>query len=112
MYLGRKVGNALKWPSLHLVSEGEECIDCKKCTRVCPMSLEVDAMVKVGDLENSECILCGMCVDNCPEDVISFAFRSGVRAGSRAKETGGSLSAQNSVRLPKNNKRDKAFQTP
>jgi len=81
MVVGRKVGNAMRWPSLHLVSEGEKCIDCKKCTRVCPMSLEVDAMVKAGKMESSECILCGMCVDNCPEDVISFAFRSKAHAG-------------------------------
>lgn len=48
--------------------------------RVCPMSLEVDAMVKEGKMESSECILCGTCVDNCPEDAISFASKSGTRS--------------------------------
>ncbi|MBN2025333.1 MAG: 4Fe-4S binding protein [Actinobacteria bacterium] len=85
MVVGRKVGNALKWPSLHLVGEEEKCLDCKRCNRVCPMSLEVNAMVKAGKMENSECILCGMCVDNCPEHVISFAFGPRARAGIRAK---------------------------
>jgi len=87
MVVGRKVGNLLKWPSLHLISEEDKCIECRKCTRVCPMSLEVDTMVKAGNMENSECILCGMCVDNCPEDVISFTFRSRVHAGNRTKGT-------------------------
>lgn len=87
MVVGRKLRNSFRWPSLALVLEEDKCIDCKKCSKVCPMSLEVDTMVKAGNMENSECILCGMCVDNCPEDVISFTFRSGVHAGNRTKGT-------------------------
>ena len=55
----------------------EECTDCKRCTRDCPMSLDVNGMVAQGDMEHSECILCGTCVDNCPADVISYSFSAG-----------------------------------
>lgn len=74
MILGRKVRNALKTPALHLTSDTEACIHCKKCTQVCPMSLDVHEMVQSENMENSECILCGSCVDTCPQDVIHYTF--------------------------------------
>ena len=77
MIIGRKLRNVAIWPSLRLVSDEDRCIDCKKCTKGCPMSLDVNTMVRVKSMENTECILCGMCVDNCPEEVISYKFKSG-----------------------------------
>jgi ferredoxin-type protein NapH len=41
------------------------------------MSLEVNQMVRAGDMEHSECILCGTCADVCPKGVIRMPFRSG-----------------------------------
>jgi ferredoxin len=41
------------------------------------MSLEVNAMVKLGIMENSECILCGTCIDNCPSQAIRYSFSGG-----------------------------------
>ena len=77
MILGRKFRNLLNTPALRLTSEPEKCIDCEKCTRVCSMSLEVNAMVRSGSMENAECILCGKCIDACPKDVIHYAFKPG-----------------------------------
>ena len=74
MIIGRKVRNLFKWPALCLRVEPDKCIDCKRCTRDCPMSLDVNGMVNMGDMEHNECILCGTCVDNCPEDVIHYSF--------------------------------------
>jgi len=79
MVVGRKLRNLFRWPSLVLIAQEDRCIDCKKCTKVCPMSLDVNTMVREAQMENSECILCGMCVDNCPKGVISYAFESGRR---------------------------------
>ena len=45
MILGRKLRNTLKWPSLKLRSEREKCINCRQCTKNCPMSLDVNGMV-------------------------------------------------------------------
>jgi ferredoxin-type protein NapH len=74
---GRRIWNLGRWPALRLRAESDKCIDCRRCTRDCPMSLDVNGMVNVGDIENDECILCGTCVNNCPEDVIRFSFSSG-----------------------------------
>jgi ferredoxin-type protein NapH len=75
--LGRKLRNVFKWPALRLKADTEKCIDCKRCTKVCPMSLDVNQMVQNGTMESSECVLCGSCVDICPQDVIHYTFSAG-----------------------------------
>jgi polyferredoxin len=77
MILGRTLRNVSKWPSLRLKAQREKCIDCKRCTQSCPMSLDVNAMVQKGTMEHSECVLCGNCVDVCPKDVIHYSFGPG-----------------------------------
>jgi polyferredoxin len=77
MILGRKLRNLARWPALRLQVEPERCTDCRRCTRGCPMSLDVNAMVRRGDMEHAECILCGSCADACTRDVIHFSFRGG-----------------------------------
>jgi polyferredoxin len=77
MILGRKLRNAVNWPALRLKADKEACISCKKCTRNCPMSLDVNGMVQKETMENSECVLCGSCVDVCPKDVIRYSFSAG-----------------------------------
>ena len=77
MILGRKIRNLVKWPALRLKADTDECINCKRCTKNCPMSLDVNRMVQDGSMENSECILCGSCVDICPQDVIRYSFSAG-----------------------------------
>jgi ferredoxin-type protein NapH len=77
MILGRKVRNLFGWPALRLNAQTEACINCKRCTRDCPMSLDVNGMVQAGAMENSECILCGTCVDVCPKQVIRYKYSLG-----------------------------------
>jgi ferredoxin-type protein NapH len=77
MILGKWIRNVFRWLALRLRAETEKCIDCGRCTRECPMSLDVNAMVRARDMENDECILCGNCVDNCPKQVISYTFSAG-----------------------------------
>ncbi|MBN2006640.1 MAG: 4Fe-4S binding protein [Anaerolineae bacterium] len=79
MILGRKLRNLGGWPALRLKAKTDQCIQCKKCTQSCPMSLPVNAMVLQGAMEHSECILCGTCVDVCPKKVIHYSFSSGRR---------------------------------
>ncbi len=43
----------------------EKCISCGKCTRVCPMDVNV-MDPKRNRLNGTECILCGECVKECP----------------------------------------------
>jgi len=77
MMIGRWLRNRLAWPSLRLKAEPSACADCRKCTGSCPMSLDVNAMVQIGKMENVECILCGTCVDNCAKQAIRYSFSSG-----------------------------------
>ena len=74
MILGRKIRNILAWPALHLSAEKDRCKDCRICSKNCPMSLDVNNMVRQQRMENSECILCGCCVDHCPESAIRYAW--------------------------------------
>ncbi len=74
MILGRKVRNLSRFPALELVVHPERCRDCKQCVRHCPMSLDVNAMVQTGSMENTDCILCGTCKDTCSQGVIRYHF--------------------------------------
>ncbi len=77
MILGRKLRNGIGWHSLRLTAASTRCTDCKTCTKNCPMSLDVNGMVRSGKMEHVECILCGACVDHCPQHVIEYSFNRG-----------------------------------
>jgi len=77
MMLGRWLRNRLAWPSLRLKASAASCTNCSTCTRNCPMSLDVKAMVQAERMENPECVLCGMCVDNCAGKAIHYSFSVG-----------------------------------
>lgn len=77
LILGRKLRNIFGWPAYRLRAEIDLCIDCKKCTLNCPMSLDVNRMVAQEKMENPECILCAQCADNCPQEAIHLVFQSG-----------------------------------
>jgi polyferredoxin len=74
MMIGRWIRNRLGWASLRLAADASACSNCKRCTKNCPMSLDVNAMVQVEQMEDAECILCGTCVDNCAKSAISYSF--------------------------------------
>lgn len=74
MIIGRKISNFINISSLRIKAEKDKCGRCNKCSKECPMSLEVKEMVDCGEMENSECILCGKCVDSCPKGAIQFYF--------------------------------------
>jgi len=77
MIVGRWIRNRVRWPSLRLKADRHKCVDCQACTRACPMSLDVNGMVRSGVVEHSECSLCGTCVDTCPKDVIAYTLKAG-----------------------------------
>lgn len=79
MIIGRHAGRGLRVPQLSLIARNDQCIQCGRCTDVCPMSLDVQKMVESARTEHAECILCGVCADECPKSVLTLAFRSSGR---------------------------------
>jgi len=77
MMIGRWIRNRFGWASLRLVADSSKCSDCKLCTSNCPMSLDVNAMVQIEQMEDPECILCGTCVDGCSKSAIQYSFSGG-----------------------------------
>ena len=72
LMIGRKIRNLFGWPALQLAADKAQCIDCNACSKECPMSLDVHAMVKKDQMENTQCIVCASCVDICPKGVIRY----------------------------------------
>ncbi|NLV27213.1 MAG: 4Fe-4S binding protein [Methanomicrobiales archaeon] len=72
--IARKIRNLIRWPALHLDADKSLCIQCNKCSKTCPMGLDVKGMVNEGKMENPDCILCASCADICPRDAITFRF--------------------------------------
>jgi len=77
MIFGRRLRNLARWPALRLQADPARCASCGTCTRGCPMSLPVQAMVAAGHMEHAECILCGSCAAGCPASAIRFSFSRG-----------------------------------
>lgn len=75
MVIGSKIGKLLHIPGIHIKSEKEKCISCKKCNQVCPMSLNVVELVNSKKDFGAECIQCGSCVDNCPKRALSYGLK-------------------------------------
>lgn len=77
MIIGTKIRNMVRWPALHLQTKPDHCRQCKKCNHDCPMSLDVEQMVRKATMENTECILCGQCIDTCPHNAIHYTWKAG-----------------------------------
>jgi ferredoxin-type protein NapH len=74
MVAGRKIRNLAGWPALHLDADKNRCIDCNKCSKECPMGLDVHGMVQEEKMENADCILCGNCADVCPKGAVCLGW--------------------------------------
>jgi len=77
MIPGRKLRNIKAWSSLRLQAISELCSNGKSRTSQYPMSLDVNAMVQSGTMENGECILCATGGDGCPVGVHVYRFNAG-----------------------------------
>ena len=71
------MGRRLQVPSLHVsIKDKDACLDCKKCDRNCPMSIDVMDVVQNESTFPNNCVQCGTCIDNCPKDVLVYRFGS------------------------------------
>ncbi len=76
MVIGSTMGRWLHFPGLHIEAARDRCISCGKCSRACPMGLDVMKMVSEGtNPKCTECIQCGACVDECPKRVLRYRMK-------------------------------------
>ena len=74
MIIGETISDFLHIPRFRLKPDPDSCVSCKKCTKECPMGLDVSQMVKSGNMDSTECISCLACVDICPKQAIGFGI--------------------------------------
>ena len=73
MVIGSSIGRMLHIPQLHIEADKEKCVACGKCSKSCPIGLDVKNMVSEGKNDKcTECIQCGACVDTCPKKVLKY----------------------------------------
>lgn len=83
MIVGNKIRHWLRIPGLYLALEKSKCIQCGRCSRVCPMNIDVMALVNKDNIYSPECIMCFNCADICPKGVISSALYPGKNKGGK-----------------------------
>ncbi len=70
-----KIGTFIHTPSLYVaIQNSNKCSNCKVCTKICPMSIDVINHVQTNTKLPNNCIQCGLCIDNCSKGVLAFSF--------------------------------------
>lgn len=70
MIFGKKIGRLLKLPYYGLHAK-DTCISCKKCEKVCPMSLTQE---QITSNTNFDCVSCKVCVSACPNKTLDMTW--------------------------------------
>lgn len=71
-YEGAKYGMLSLARILLVRRDKEACIDCKKCSKACPMNIQV---AEVEEVRDAHCINCFNCISDCPKKgAIKFGF--------------------------------------
>jgi len=81
MIVGNKLRYLFKLPGLYLTADSTKCIECGRCSRECPMDIDVINLVKNNNMYSSECIMCFNCADVCPKGVLSPGTRPQINKG-------------------------------
>ena len=74
-----------------ITTDETKCIDCGKCNRICPMSIDINGPAQTGSpVKNLDCVGCGHCIDACPTRTLNYStkFLDWFRA--RSKQSGNS----------------------
>ena len=67
----------------------DDCTECGKCDRVCPMDIKISEYVKQGSrVLSTECILCSTCVDVCPTDALFWSVKRDLGGKEYLRERG------------------------
>lgn len=72
MILGYRFGRLLHLPQFKIKAKTSDCTGCGKCSRNCPMSLDVKKLSEDGFVKSAECINCGACISACSNNVLKY----------------------------------------
>ncbi|MDD2402679.1 MAG: 4Fe-4S binding protein [Clostridia bacterium] len=71
--LGKFLKANKKTDAVITISNNQECLNCGKCAKVCPVDLSPYQEISTkGQLENEACIRCSTCVVYCPVNILSL----------------------------------------
>jgi polyferredoxin len=69
-----KIGSKLS--ILKIEGSPDTCIQCKACSRSCPMDLNVHQYINKGmRVTSSECIWCMNCINACPKNILKITYK-------------------------------------
>lgn len=55
-----------------VVFHKDRCINCRLCSKRCPMEIEVLEFKEEGSVVHPDCIKCGVCVQQCPRKALEI----------------------------------------
>lgn len=59
-----------------ITTNNTKCIQCNKCNKACPMTIDVKGCAQNGnEVKNIRCVGCGHCVDACPTKNLAYTTR-------------------------------------
>ncbi|MDI6801820.1 MAG: 4Fe-4S binding protein [Thermodesulfovibrionales bacterium] len=68
------MGTISNWMSegKHPLNISEMCVDCKVCSKVCPMQLKPYQYKEQGVMGDNDCVKCSTCTVACPKKALNF----------------------------------------
>lgn len=57
----------------HVTFVADSCVNCKLCTKSCPMDIDVHTFKCNGKVLDGDCLKCNVCVEKCPKKSIHIA---------------------------------------
>lgn len=74
--LGTVLSGLARLGGQRIETDQTQCVQCGRCTAVCPMAIDVKAAAEQGaPLHHSRCVGCGHCVDACPTKTLRYTTR-------------------------------------
>ncbi|MBZ4645733.1 MAG: hypothetical protein PWR27_1189 [Petroclostridium sp.] len=65
--------NPVKSRIKHVTFDEAKCVNCKICTKHCPIGIDVLDHKKQGKVLHADCLKCEVCVEQCPKKALEVA---------------------------------------
>jgi len=71
---GAKYGLVSVLRPLTIIRNKDKCVNCNKCTKACPMNIDI---AKSNQMHSPQCINCMKCISECPvKDTLKYGVRT------------------------------------